>query len=300
MRKTIALMLTLCLAICTIPVQALANDVTRNDTKRSNHFKTIHKELENIVGKKNLTDDLVSIVRNELADFESVGIECEMLIPVEVSDTDEVTYEIQLTEDVVNYVTVEEDKDGLILNFYEDDIHNELIFLNDGELMLDGEIVYISSEIEYTEDVFINNRTTSYANARASSYSLNPHKALSTYTISKGSYKGNQVSWGVSTAASLTTGAFASIVAAAFSIFSVGGGVVLGVVTGLATSMVTDVKIYGMKDAFWSYNFTVKESTYNDALERYLSYDGACYSQRNQLGTKFSHKFYEYNYFYIN
>lgn len=56
-------------------------------------------------------------------------------------------------------------------------------------------------------------------------------------------------------------------------------------------------EIYGMEDAYWSYDFDQYESTESWSLERHYKYTGACYSQKDQKGTEFPHVFYEYNYF---
>ncbi|NYB74132.1 hypothetical protein HZF24_08245 [Sedimentibacter hydroxybenzoicus DSM 7310] len=289
MKKIISIVLSICMILCALPIQAFAKNLS------------IEESLANIVGKDLVTPRLIEKAKNDIDNLESVGFESNRLNIEKVSKSGEITYKFRLTDEIESRITAIEDSQGsLVLNIYEGTKHNELVYLSDGGLLVDGNRVEISFEvINEKKEVAQNTECIAFANARYSQYSTSPFVSSSTYTDFIKSYKANKNAWGVETIVNLTATVVAAILSASISGISVGGSIAISIFAYTASAMINYVYIYGMEDAYWSYEFDKYESTESWSLERHYKYTGACYSRRNQdpNGAKFPHTFYEFNFF---
>jgi len=259
----------------------------------------IEKSLTSIVGKYSVTPNMIEKARNDIDNLESVGFESNRLNIEKVSKSGEITYKFCLTDIIESNITVNEDSHGsLILNIYEDTKHNELVYLSDGGLLVDGKRVDFSFEVvNEKKEVLQNPEGIAYANSRTSHYSTSPFVSGSTYTNFIKTYRANKNEWGVETIAQLAVSVVAAILAYKINSITVGETIQVSIMSFIASAMISRVNIYGMEDAYWSYEFDKYESTESWSLDRHYKYTGACYSRRNQDGTVYPHTFYEYNYF---
>ncbi len=294
MKKIISIVLSICMILCALPVQAFAKNLS------------VEESLANIVGKDLVTPRLIEKARNDIDNLESVGFESNRINIEKVSTSGEIIYKFRLTDEIESMITAKEDNQGsLILNIYEGTKHNELVYLSDGGLLVDGKRIKLPVDLEYIDEdintkkgTLQDARCTAFANARDSTFSLTPFVSASTYTNYIKEYKSNLNDWGVSTIAGMTASAISAIITHGLqAVIDFAGNLGISIFSSLAASMITHVEIYGMEDAYWSFKFSMYESTESWSLERHYKYTGACYSRKDYKGTVYSHTFYEYNYF---
>lgn len=243
-----------------------------------------------------------SQVQEDISAFISVGIEEQLITSAEIED-DSIKYEIAYPNGVINYATIERNRAGdLVIDYYDAQNHNEVILTNDGDLYVDGSLVkfefneYIDSQLLTQNTFSVENSKNGVTRMRTAEYSLSPFGSASKYTTYVKSFSGNAVSWGTSTAASLVLGTMTTIICSAFNI---GMSVSIGasIVTGLASSMLSYYRVYGMQDSFFSWKFDMYNRSDSMSIDRYTKYTGACFSQKNFQGTRYAHTYYEHSYF---
>lgn len=76
----------------------------------------------------------------ELATLEMVGLETEFIETTELSE-DEIVYVYELSEGVVNKISVDMIDTEIVLNIQENNIYNEVRIDDDGTMYIDGEMV---------------------------------------------------------------------------------------------------------------------------------------------------------------
>lgn len=241
-------------------------------------------------------------IQDDIILFESIGIEAELITGARIVDG-KIQHEITFPNGVINYATIEKDNSGsLIINFYDNQNHNEVKVSNNGALYVDGGLVICSYDEYVDPQLLSQNAEVSAAlsnitpRMRNADYSLSPFGSASNYTKYVKSFSGNAVSWGASTAAGLVLGVMVTILCSAFNagmLVSIGASIV----TGLASSMLSYYQIYGMQDAYFSWKFDMYNRSDSMGIDRYSKYTGACFSRRDFQGTRYSHTYYEHNYF---
>ena len=288
MKKLFSLVVALSLVISsTVSAYALSELTTTSSSncKSFSHLKS--------------TD---SQVQEDISAFISVGIEEQLITSAEIED-DSIKYEIAYPNGVINYATIERNRAGdLVIDYYDAQNHNEVILTNDGDLYVDGSLVkfefneYIDSQLLTQNTFSVENSKNGVTRMRTAEYSLSPFGSASKYTTYVKSFSGNAVSWGTSTAASLVLGTMTTIICSAFNI---GMSVSIGasIVTGLASSMLSYYRVYGMQDSFFSWKFDMYNRSDSMSIDRYTKYTGACFSQKNFQGTRYAHTYYEHSYF---
>lgn len=132
--------------------------------------------------------------------------------------------------------------------------------------------------------------------ARYDEFSLTPWGSASEYNIDRGVYAGNRCEWGVETIANLLVATVAAIIAAKINP-EVGCSIAIAIFTTVASSMISNASIYGMEDAYFSWEFARYERQGSYSLDTYYEYTGACYSRPCKQGTTYPHTFYRHNYF---
>ncbi|MDR1017502.1 MAG: hypothetical protein LBM02_02240 [Lachnospiraceae bacterium] len=118
------------------------------------------KVADELIDEENIKSKQVAEeVKDDVEIVEDIGLPVENIEDVSYEDG-EVSYEIALTDDLTNEITVEEQSDGdIVLNCTEGSIENNVIFNSDGTVYIDGEEVTIEieddiiDEDEYTEEV---------------------------------------------------------------------------------------------------------------------------------------------------
>lgn len=244
--------------------------------------------------------DFSTVYNQAISDFEtmsSMGIDLSTCTPVDILDDGKILYELAYSIGVINYATVSFNDDGYNqIDFYEDEKHDTIVYLPNGDLIVNGALVECSNSDDEVNDpsVMVNYDPAVAPRARYSEYSLDPWGSPSEYTIYVTQKTGSKAPWGVDTIADMTISGVASILANA--ILSGIGGVV-GIMVGVAQLMIENAQTYGMEDAYFSWKLNVYKREGNFPLEVFRKYTGYCYSRRNYTGTSYRHTYYYHNYF---
>lgn len=236
-------------------------------------------------------------IKDDLQKLEKVGILSNMCHPSRITSSGAIEYTVDFSDTISDRITISENENkDLTINFYEGSTHTVLQFLNDGRMRVNGgeAVPYKASEIYYTPSI----GGSSSGPLRMSNveYSLSPFGSASSYTLYCGIYSGAKCSWGVATLVGLATGAVATIICAAVN---AGLAISLGasIFSGIAAALITRCEIYGMDDAYYSWQFAKYERTDSISVNRYYKYTGACYSKKDLDGTKYAHTYYYHKWF---
>lgn len=229
---------------------------------------------------------------NDWEGLSYIGIYPEICTPTAILSENLIVYNLHLTDTIVNQITTHRNaQNHVVVDFYEGDKHDELIYLDNGNLIVNGCLINNENNIvTYTQKSLVQPRM------RNDEFSTSPWGSASEYTKYVGVYSGEKCSWGVTTIVGMSVGAVAAIICTAvkaglqLSLFA-------SIFSSVAAAMITYSSIYGMDDAYYSWRFEQRERTGSYALDKYYEYDGYCYSQHRQNGEKFKHTFYRHNYF---
>ena len=239
-----------------------------------------------------------AILQQVVADFKNlnaVGIISDFCTPSSIRSDGKIVYTLQLTDTITNQITTHRDaQNQLVVEFYEGDKHDTVVYLNNGNLLVNG--CLIDNQNSVVSVASSSGNVTVQPRARYDDFSLTPWGSASEYTIDAGTYTGSFCSWGVETIANLTTGTVAAIICEAVGA-GLGFAILLVMFTTVASNMINYTIIYGMEDAYFSWEFAVSKRQGSFILEDYYEYDGACWSRRGLKGTDFEHTFYRHNYF---
>lgn len=294
MKKFISVVLSVILVISVMPLQVLASNMS-DGIDTSNIIKCMEYELRKDSGSQ----AVITKARDDLENLESVGFTEDSLGFSQVTDQGEILYSFELPNDTFDLISVSEDDYGnLTLNIYEGDIHDVLTYASDGSMYVNGSKIEFSKEDAVVENAEnLQDSGSIYANSRTILHSLSPFVDQNTYTQYKGQISYSKASWGAvilqNAAVATIAGVIASAIAAALDV----SALPVALVTNVALAMQSEAKIYGMKDAYYSFKFSKYQSTASPILQYDYKYTGACYSQRNYEGTRFGHIFYESNIF---
>ena len=289
MKRIISLLMAFILcAIFIVPTFAVDNKYNTGDIYDS----------ENTLFKDRMSSPQVSAqIKDDLHKLEKVGILSDMCHPSRITSSGAIEYTVDFSDTISDKITIyENDNKDLTINFYEGNTHTVLQFLSDGRLSVNGgkAVPYKATEIYYTPSL----RGSSSGPLRMSNveYSLSPFGPASSYTLYCGTYSGTKCSWGVATLVGLATGAVATIICAAVN---AGLALSLGasIFSGVAAALITRCEIYGMDDAYYSWQFEKYERTDSMSIDRYYKYTGACYSRKNLAGTAYPHTYYYHKWF---
>lgn len=291
MKRFISVCISAILAISMMPLQVLASNIS--DT--SNIIECIKYEISRNSGSQ----DLLTKAQDDLQNLESVGFTEDILEFSEVTSEGELFYSIKLPNGNVDLISVNEDGCGnLTLDIYEGDIHDILTYTSDGSMYVNGNKMEFSEEdatiitAEEPQDT-----DGVHANSRSILYSLSPFVTQNTYTKWKGEYTYSKGSWGGVVLQNAAVATIAGIIASGIAIVLGVSSFPVVVMMNVALAMQNEAKVYGMKDAYYSFKFFKYQSTASPVLQYDYQYTGACYSQKNYEGTRFGHIFYECNTF---
>lgn len=298
MKRLIAILATASLII-TLSVPAVAVDNYRIKVD-SNNLRDIYVSEDEILAIKTPAteyDALYTQVMEDLIDISGAYIEPNLCKPISISQNGLIRYNITYPDGIVNEIETERNADGLIvLHFYEDEIHNEIIILENGNLLVDGQLVDIQNNNMMTQTGGVTMDNTVQPRMRNHEYSMTPWGNAADYTIYCGTWSGNQCSWGVSTLVGLATGTVATIICSKVNA-KLGLSIGASIFSSVASAMITRCEIYGMEDAYFSWEFRTYESEDSMSIDRLYQYTGACYSRRNLEGAEFAHTYYYRNWF---
>lgn len=241
-------------------------------------------------------DDVYNQIVTDITDLNNAFIESELCVPASIDQDGLIRYNITYPNGIVNQVKTERNKDGcIVVHFYEGTLHNKVVILKNGNLLVDGQLVDIKSNSKLQNSIMKDNNIIS-PQMRNEEYSLSPWGNSSDYKNYRYTKSANTCSWGVSTLVGLATGVVATIICSAVSA-GLGGSIGMSIFAGVASAMITRCEVYGMEDAFFSWRFDVYERTDSMSIDRYYKYKGACYSKRDLMGKSFSHTYYYRNWF---
>lgn len=237
-------------------------------------------------------------VSNDFSDLEDAFVDTNTCTPLRITDDGRILYEVSFQNGIVNQATVERDDDNILtVDYYEGEIHNVVKFLPNGNLLVDGTEVEITADNnQYEPPLSSKNVLPPPLRMSNSEYSLSPWGPESYYSTYRGSYSGDSCSWGVSTLVGLAVGTVATILSSHISP-GLGFSVYSNLLSGVASSMITHCNIYGMEDAYFSWDFAKFESVASMATDHYYKFTGYCHSRHGGGGTHFPHTFYKHTYF---
>ena len=134
-KKLISLLLvvTICLSMGTV---AFAEDTAS---------LKYQDKAEMLVSNSNMLSDIqVAEVESGLAAMEQVNVPIGRIFNVSSCDG-KVVYHRQVTEDIINYLTVDESANGdVVVDYYEGDLHDTVTYCADGTILLNGHPVIIT------------------------------------------------------------------------------------------------------------------------------------------------------------
>lgn len=249
--------------------------------------------------KINLQDGIPSkfqkftdVINEDIEKLDFLGIPAVMLTVAKVDTNSNGVYNMSLGDDRYCQVKIQTLKSGEIkLDFYEDGIHNELIFLQDGTMILDGGKVTIESENLDSQKMAL------VPYAYSSHYSKTPLKGkASDYGLLIDDYVHNSIGLGGSTLASIGSGALATILTNALKV-TLAVNVYAGILTTLATSMILYAKEQNVDFSYASYHMYKYARLDNASYSQHYRYRGLYYAGKNCSRYTDEDTFYEYKYF---
>lgn len=243
--------------------------------------------------------DFSSVYNQAVSDLEvmfSKRIDPSICTPVDILNDGKILYELFYPNGVINQAYVSETPDGYAqVDFFEDEKHDTVIYLPNGNLLVNGELVACSQNNSISI-MSIGFENAISPRARYSEYRTTPWGNDSEYSIYVNQATGNKCSWGVSTIVGMTVSAVTAILCVYMSA-GLGLSIFASVLSTLASAMISYATIYGMDDAYFSWKFDIYKRDGFFPLEYYYKYTGACYSRQNCQGEDFPHTFYYHNYF---
>lgn len=119
----------------------------------SDGTEVIDEVVENVVEDEDFTEDEEESIAEDIEIMDELGLHIEDIERVEGEDEDFV-YEMPVTDDLVDEISVEQDIDGTVtMNVTEGEIDNELVITPDGTVYLDGnEVIYEVEEVTLPDE----------------------------------------------------------------------------------------------------------------------------------------------------
>lgn len=196
---------------------------------------------------------IYSQVEKDLIDLSSAYIEADLCTPAGIGQDGLIRYNIIYPNGIINQVATERNADGcIVLHFYEGEIHNEVIVLENGNLLVDGQLVNVQNNRMTTQSYIEVGNNAVTPRMRNYEFSLSPWGNASDYTNYCNTSSANTCSWGVATLVGLTTNTVATIICSMINAtlkLSIG----ISIFTGVASAMITRCEVYGMEDAYLSW-----------------------------------------------
>lgn len=281
MKKFLVILLTLSM-LSTSAVATFAS-TTKNDFSKKSLQEGISPEYQKYSDK----------INGDVETLDSVGIPAKMLSVAKFDINDNGVYNMDLGSDRYCQVKVQNLKSGKIkLDFYENGIHNELIFLEDGTMMLDGGKVTLETKVKKPQKMEL------VPYGYSSHYSKSPFKGkLSDYGLYVKDYVHNQIGLGGATLAGIGSGALATIIANALKITLLLGNIAVGAFTTIATTMILYAKEQNVNFNYASYHMYKYARLDNVSYSQHYRYRGLYYAGKNCSRYIDEDTFYEYKYF---
>lgn len=298
MKKGISILLSLSLILSLCPY-ALATDNYKPDATSSslNYITVSEAEILAILPAATEYDEIYNQVVTDLIDLSSAYIEADLCTPVSIGQDGLVRYNITFPNGIVNQITTNRNANGcIVLHFYEGDLHNEVIVLANGNLLVDGQLVDIQNTSMTTQSYIEPSNNAVTPRMRNAEFSLSPWGKASDYTNYRSTDSANTCSWGISTLVGVVTGVVATIICSAVNA-TLGVSIGSSIFSGVASAMITRCEIYGMEDAYFSWEFDKYERKDSMSIDRYYQFTGYCYSRRDHEGHAFPHTYYYHNWF---
>ena len=296
MKRLMSFFLSLSLICSLFVFQIPASAESESDVVAESNFET---SIKDIARTDSESASLVAQARVDLSNLESVGFEPATIKPQSVNSNGKIVYEVALSDDVTDKITTSEDTQGnLTLNFYEGNKHNVLVFLANGDLLVDGHKIPSSSgnTTKAENESSSQSEPLAHANSRNDEFSTSPWGSPSSYNNVTGDISANTCDWGVATIASLAVGVVATIIAY-YTASKLSAQIAISCFATVAAAMISYTEIHGMDDAYFSYYFAIYHRNDYTTYDGYSCYCGDCYSQKNHGGTPFDCKFYRHSWF---
>lgn len=277
MKKIIAMTLTFAMLIMMIPANAYVDEVTIEKDYAAEFLKnTPAKDFET--------------VQHDFSLLSAVSLSPEIVDSYSTSPSGEKIYKLRLTDEIVSYISIAEDEEGIILNITEGDDHNVVKFSDQGDMYINNNLVeiIIDSSPDSEKAELVSNDWYSY-------YYDESYDSPSNYNIQVASESSADVKLGESfknitvTALALVIGRFVAKLD-----WKVGAGVT--VLSYIATQVKSNGERFEPDSAYLSYRLTKYKNPNETPITRYYRYYGVYYSKRNYQGTATYTNAYEYMY----
>lgn len=145
MRKLFKSILSTFLAL-TLIISSTCTAFATEFTPNQYAIKTnVLQKIENFDSVKVLSTSQKKAISTEIDLLYSYGLPITEISDV-LTNTKEFIYELKLSDEVIDQVSVTKNSDGVKFIITEGDIYNTLIYKTDGNILLDGNIVEITYE----------------------------------------------------------------------------------------------------------------------------------------------------------
>lgn len=235
------------------------------------------------------SDAIEQGVKKKIADekkmFEIIGINADELILRHDGSSNKSEYMMTFEDGITNNIEISKTSNKEIrLDVFENDIHDIIMYSNDGTMTVNGEVVDFGNSIGGISP-----------RGRTSVYSKKPQKGKSAdYTKYSSTYKKTNIN-AKNKIKGLATGTIATIIAHALSA-SLPGSIAISTLGTLASDLKSAAEKYAPSSAYMSYS--VKKYAYknNTAIDKYYKHVGSYYVKKDCTGHASKANFYEYNY----
>lgn len=156
-KKCAVFISTIVVLLSCIPMQVFA--AKKENLSAQNVVSNIAVQYCDKTGESSMDSHCQEILENDLANLYSVGLYQEDIALYNFdTDLNEATYQLHYENNITNIVQVNEAANGdLSLNIFEGDLHDEVLFKNDGTLYVNGR------PIEYQDSSLIYNSPEEYS-----------------------------------------------------------------------------------------------------------------------------------------
>jgi len=219
-------------------------------------------------------------MQDETEILEAIGFYENMIIDATTDKKDNIIYELQLTDDVISEIIVVENLDGILLDITEGNLHDELLFDENGDIYIDGYKVELSIDEEPFDNLEPNASDVTWSNS-----------VFSGSTPYKTSYDSSECKADINAGKKIndmTVGVLSTLI----SKFSVYIGAGASIFSSLASDIKDVVKRLCPDAAYLSYKVYRYSSTVNTSTKSYYKYTGTFWMKTNYTGYSVSNSIY--------
>lgn len=197
-KKLMCMIMSLLLIIAT-GAPAFADSEQLLDS--ANGEEIVDEVVEDILEEGDFTEEQEEEIAAEVEELYAVGVPVENIIDVDSNYDNELSYEVEYSDGITNEVAIDIDADDRIeIIFTENDIRDNLVYTDDGKIILNGEVVepeecvddelkekveLSTGGVKWTTTKHTKKQATSYSSEALRGYSKNVKfsRKLSAFTV---------------------------------------------------------------------------------------------------------------------